>query len=618
MKKYKGFVLMFFDLLIVNINFVLTVFVRFDFNFYFDRIEEPIEILFITITLVYLLAFSVAKTNRSIWDRIGVDEGLRIFVANLIATSILISFKYVGFLAGLPGSIIVLLFFINTLFQEITRFSYRMFRTLVLRRNKIKREGSKRLLIYGAGNAGALIANEITNSPDFNSYVIGFIDDNPYLKGKFVAGHIVYGNHSILEKIIDEHSVDEIIVAMPSETLENQKEALSRVYKTGFPVKTVTSSEVLMTSNSLKNSLKEVDILDLLQRKEIILDDEEIRNSIEGQSILVTGGAGSIGSELVRQILKHNPSEITILDINENSLYSLQQEIIRKTREGLISESIKVNAYIASIRDYKNLEWIFSTHNFNLVFHAAAHKHVPLMEESPQEAIKNNIFGTRNLIECCNKFKVDRFINISTDKAVNPTNVMGATKRFNEMMLQSQTNTHTKFVAVRFGNVLGSNGSVVPLFKKQIKNGGPVTVTHPDITRYFMTIPEAVSLVLQAETYAKGGEIFVLDMGEPVKILDLAENIIKLTGYKPYVDIKIEFSGLRPGEKLYEELLMAEEGLVNTRNKMIFIAKPIVVEASKINEYLSVFRDVVENSHDRERIILALKNAVPTYKVEGE
>ncbi|QIK70024.1 polysaccharide biosynthesis protein [Erysipelothrix sp. HDW6C] len=420
----------------------------------------------------------------------------------------------------------------------------------------------------------------------------------------------------MLNKVIDQHSVDEIIVAMPSASIEKQKEVLARVYKTGFPVKTVTSSEVLISNPSLKNSLKDVDILDLLQRKEIDLDDSEIRKSIHGKSVLVTGAGGSIGSELVRQILKHEPTEITLIDISENGVYALQQEIVRKTREGLINDAIKVNVYIASIREYDSLERIFAQHNFDLVFHAAAHKHVPLMETSPQEAIKNNIFGTKNLIDCCNKFKVERLVNISTDKAVNPTNVMGATKRFIEMMLQSQKNTDTKFVAVRFGNVLGSNGSVVPLFKKQIKNGGPVTVTHPDIVRYFMTIPEAVSLVLQAETFAKGGEIFVLDMGEPVKILDLAENIITLTGYKPYVDIKIEFTGLRPGEKLYEELLMAEEGLMKTENELIFTAKPIVFEQEDIMNKLEILKNVVDSKHDRGEIIEALQTVVTTYTPE--
>ena len=381
-------------------------------------------------------------------------------------------------------------------------------------------------------------------------------------------------------------------------------------FKLGLPVKSVSSSNILFDEPNLKKSLKEVDILDLLQRKEIVINDNEVRNSIEGKNVLVTGAAGSIGSELVRQIVTFNPSKVVLVDLNENAMYGLQQELEASNRV----ENIEMHYLIASIRDKFRLDQIFKENNVDLVFHAAAHKHVPLMENSPKEAIKNNILGTKNLIDLAKKYEVQKFVNISTDKAVNPTNVMGATKRFNEMLLQSQNNdSKTKFMAVRFGNVLGSNGSVVPFFRKQIAAGGPVTVTHKDITRYFMTIPEAVSLVLLAETYAKGGEIFVLNMGEPVKILDLAEQMITLSGFKPYEDIDITFTGLRPGEKLYEELLMDEEGLTKTDNELIFIAHPVVTPMEELLEHISRFEEILKLEVSREEIYESIKKAVPTF-----
>lgn len=347
-----------------------------------------------------------------------------------------------------------------------------------------------------------------------------------------------------------------------------------------------------------------------------MLDDTEISKSIVGKRILVTGGAGSIGSELVRQIITYKPLLLVLLDINENGLYAIQQEINIMRRDGRIDNTTELKFYVGTVRDKKSIERIFMNNEFDIVFHAAAHKHVPLMETSPAEALKNNVFGTFNLIELAKKYKVKKFLNVSTDKAVNPTNVMGATKRFNEMLLQSQDSSDTKFVAVRFGNVLGSNGSVVPLFKEQIASGGPVMVTHPEIIRYFMTIPEAVSLILEATTFANGGEIFVLDMGEPVKILDLAKRVITLSGYVPNRDIDISYSGLRPGEKLYEELLMSEEGLERTSNNLIHVAKPIAIDKNILMKHFNALRTLIDDLAPMEEIIETLEQAVPTFKHE--
>lgn len=614
MKKNRNVFLMVYDLIIVLVSYVFALFVRFDFNLsktlnYTGFYENLIVVVF-----VYLIVFKMLRLDKSIWAKVSIDEGMRIIVGNLLGALIMILFT-VLIRRGIPLSVIFIAFLLNTLLQEGVRFSYRLYRLMSFRQKINKNKNHKRYLIYGAGDAGVMILREILNNDNFNGYVVGFIDDNPLLKNKTILGTPVFGDDSILTQIVTQQGVQEIIVAMPSQNIQVQKKILEKVFELGIPVKNVSSSEMLLNGNPLNQVLKKVDIVDLLQRKEIVLDSEEIENSIMNKHVAVTGAGGSIGSELVRQIIKYKPSSLTLIDINENSLYSLQQEIMMLKRDNVEGYDVPLNVYIGSIRDPKNMDNIFKHHRFNLVFHAAAHKHVPLMETSPQEAIKNNILGTKNLIEVSKRYKVDKFINISTDKAVNPTNVMGATKRFNEMMLQSQSpEEHTKFVAVRFGNVLGSNGSVIPLFKKQIEAGGPVCVTHKEITRYFMTIPEAVSLILQAETYAQGGEIFVLDMGKPVKILDLAEKVITLSGFKPYEDIKIEFTGLRPGEKLYEELLMAEEGLTKTKNELIFIAHPLHSSREQMIEYTEKFKEEVSKGASHTVLLGILYEAVPTFK----
>lgn len=617
MNKKRGTILLSYDVTVVIFSYILAIGLRYDFRFNKALGHPGFLKTLPLIGFVYLVVFYLFKTYRTVWERVSIEEGFRIAAANATASIIIWVFVIINPVRLIPLSVVFIAFFLNTLFQEAIRFTYRYYRIRRIARNRSKQKNLKRVLIYGAGNSGSFIAKEISMSKDYNYFLVGFIDDNPLLKGNFVSNHIVFGDKSLLDKVITQHVVDEIIVAMPNQLMSKQQEVKQSVYKYGLPIHTISSSKSLFVGMDLKKTLKKVDILDLLQRKEIVLNDSKVRSSIVGKSVLVTGAAGSIGSELVRQILTFNPRKIVLVDLNENALYALQMELTNQIRNDLVNPNIQLIFLIASIRDEHRIDAIFKDNQFDLVFHAAAHKHVPLMEESPKEAIKNNILGTKNLIDAANRHNVDKFVNISTDKAVNPTNVMGATKRFNEMLLQSQKDiSRTKFMAVRFGNVLGSNGSVVPHFTKQIAAGGPVTVTHKDITRYFMTIPEAVSLVLQAETYAEGGEIFVLNMGEPVKIVNLAEQMITLSGFTPYDDIEIEFTGLRPGEKLFEELLMAEEGLTETENELIFIAKPILISSKELMQHVDNFEKLIERDVTKVEVIEVLKRAVPTFSSE--
>lgn len=615
MKKHRGIFLLAFDVVVVVGAYVFALIIRYDFGYSKAIRHEGFTEMIPIIIVVYLVVFVITRTHRTVWEKISVEEGFKIIIANSIGAFTLVLITANNDKHSIPLSVIVIAFLLNTLVQESVRFSYRIYRFSRIRKNRKKQKHFKRVLIYGAGNSGAFIANEIVSNNFYDNYVVGFIDDNPLLKGSYVSGHVVFGGQTVLEKVINQHVIDEIIIAMPNQSQKEQNEIKSIVFKLGVPMRSIASSKVLVEGMNLKQTLRRVDLLDLLQRKEIIINDSKVRTSIEGKTILVTGGAGSIGSEIVRQILSFNPTKIVIIDLNENALYSLQQELNMVLNEYYGNSKTSIDFFIASIRDEHRIDKIFNRFKFDMVFHAAAHKHVPLMETSPKEAIKNNILGTRNLIDMSKKYNVDKFVNISTDKAVNPTNVMGATKRFSEMMLQSENgDSSTKFMAVRFGNVLGSNGSVVPFFTKQIEAGGPVTVTHPDITRYFMTIPEAVSLVLQAETYAKGGEIFVLNMGEPVKIVDLAKQMITLSGFIPNKDIMIEYVGLRPGEKLYEELLMDEEGMSETDNELIYIAKPIITPQDEIKAHITKLKEVCKSTLSNDEVKQVLMGIVPTYK----
>lgn len=481
-------------------------------------------------------------------------------------------------------------------------------------------EGGERTLIVGAGNAGRMIVREIhnakeqndVNNPSKNIIPICFVDDDLKKLNQKIEGIPVVGTCPEIVKICDEYRIDNIIVAIPSCEEEEKRKILDYCSATECKIKIIPYLGELLFDDGhtqLISQAKEIKIEDLLGRKPIEFDRKEIHDLINGKVCLVTGGGGSIGSELVRQIAKNDPKQIIIVDIYENNAYDIQQELVLE-----YGTKLNLVTLISSVRDYDKMELIFKTYRPELVFHAAAHKHVPLMETVPEEAVKNNIFGTFNVATLAEKYKAKKFVMISTDKAVNPTNVMGATKRACEMIIQykAQHSTDTEFVTTRFGNVLGSNGSVIPLFRRQIENGAPVTVTHPDIIRYFMTIPEAVSLVLEAGAMAKGGEIFVLDMGAPVKITTLAENLIRMYGKVPYKDVPIIFTGLRPGEKLFEELLMDEEGLKSTQNKKIFIGNQIKIDETDMLSKLEVLKKTAENN-DSEKTVELLAELVPTF-----
>lgn len=468
---------------------------------------------------------------------------------------------------------------------------------------------AKNLLIIGAGMGAREIIITIKNSMRDRYNIVGIIDDNKNKLNHYILGIKVIGTRYEIPRFAKEYDVDEIFFAINKIDAVSRRKILEICQETGVKTRVLPTTEEVIDRQGAMNSLRNVQIEDLLGRDPIELDNKNIKNLIKDKTILVTGGGGSIGSELCRQIIKYKPQNLVILDIYENTLYDIERELEADY------PTANIKAIIGSVRDKERLEEVFNKYKPNVVFHAAAHKHVPLMETSPLEAIHNNVFGTYNVVNCADKFGVEKFVLISTDKAVNPTNIMGASKRVCEMIVQTKNKTSkTDFVAVRFGNVLGSNGSVIPLMKKQIEKGGPVTVTHKEITRYFMTIPEAVQLILQAVTYAKGGEIFVLDMGEPVKIYDLTVSLIRLMGYEPNVDIPIIITGLRPGEKLYEELLMAEEGLVSTKHDKIFITQPMHLEEKELNEKLYELGNIKYNEdYSIEKVKEVMKNVVPTY-----
>ena len=532
----------------------------------------------------------------------GINEAVRV-LASLLAMAL---FNFIFCLFSnkiLPAmAVLLLLFWIDGLL--LTRFSLRLYRSVSFKLNK--KLSYTRVMVVGAGSAGALIIREMQASQKVKYWPVCVIDDDPEKYHTRIHGVPVVGTRNDIAEAATRYAIQRIFVAMPSTAPAAVKEITELCVATGIRVQVLPAVYQMLDGSVVMNRMRDVNIDDLLGRDPIRVDNSAIFESIRDCVVLVTGGGGSIGSELCRQIAAHQPRRLIIFDIYENNAYDIQQELVRRHPE------LDLRVLIGSVRERDRIRAIFAEERPQIVFHAAAHKHVPLMEDSPHEAIKNNVFGTLHVAEAAEEFGVDRFVLISTDKAVNPTNVMGATKRICEMIVQdlARRAAHTDFVAVRFGNVLGSNGSVIPLFKRQIEAGGPVTVTHKDIIRYFMTIPEAVSLVLQAAAFAKGGEIFVLDMGEPVKILTLAENLIRLSGYKPYEDIDIEFTGLRPGEKLYEELLMDEEGLQTTENKMIHIGKPLDIDSDALRRSLDALRIAMYEEKDIRPLIREL---VSTY-----
>lgn len=501
-------------------------------------------------------------------------------------------------MVGLLGTRVIIRFILNSILQE-----------------KEKNDGKKyNILIIGAGYAGRDIIRNIKQTMNEKYSIVGIIDDDKSKLHCLINGVEVIGNRNDIIKICNTKNVDEIFFAISKIDKKKKKDILAICQETGKKIRILPTTEDIIKNKNLFQNLRDVDIEDILGRDPVVLDNKQIGKIIENRPILVTGAGGSIGSELCRQIIKYNPSKLIMFDIYENNLYDIQLELKAEYKH------IEIDAIIGSVRDIKRLEKVFEEYHPYLVFHAAAHKHVPLMEDSPLEAIKNNVFGTYNVASCADKYESKKMILISTDKAVNPTNIMGATKRLCEMIIQVKNkNSKTEYAAVRFGNVLGSNGSVVPIFKKQIAEGGPVTVTHKDIIRYFMTIPEAAQLVLQAMSYAKGGEIFILDMGEPVKIYDLAVSLIKLSGYEPGIDIPIVFTGLRPGEKLYEELLMKEEGLQKTENKKIYIGELTDLDEKDILEKLAKLQHLVNDENTPiQEIKETMHEVVPTYIIKQE
>ncbi len=606
---YRRTCLIIYDIISVILASYLAILARYEFHV--DTIPQyfmhPIEMFLPVNIILTLLIFYIFRLYSSLWAFAGETELQNIVLSCVLSTFVdgmgMQFFKASSHQAVPKSYYLFYMFFLVTCIFA-SRFSYRFFRSL-----KHKQKNKKNLIsvmVIGAGEAGNVIIKEIVNS-NFSTMVIKcVIDDDKGKWGRYIQGIKVAGGRDKIVECADIYEVDEIIVALPSASRADIREILEICKDTNCKLRSLPGMYQLVNGEVNVSKLRDVEVEDLLGRDPISVDLDSILGYVQGKVVLVTGGGGSIGSELCRQIATHKPKQLVIVDIYENSVYDIQQELKQKYPD------LDMVVLIASVRNTNRMNYIFSQYKPHIVYHAAAHKHVPLMEDSPTEAIKNNVFGTFKTAQAAAMSGVQRFVMISTDKAVNPTNIMGASKRICEMIIQTfDKHYYTEFVAVRFGNVLGSNGSVIPLFRKQIAAGGPGTVTHPDIIRYFMTIPEAVSLVLQAGAYAKGGEIFVLDMGEPVKILTLAENLIKLSGYRVGEDIKIEFTGLRPGEKLYEELLMEEEGMRDTANKMIHIGKPIELDEQEFFCQLKELKDEcqVENSDIRPLI----RRIVPTY-----
>ncbi|MEE1028579.1 MAG: nucleoside-diphosphate sugar epimerase/dehydratase, partial [Agathobacter sp.] len=545
----------------------------------------------------------------SIWRFASISEFLRIIISYLVLIPVACLFQW-KLEIKMPYAFWIIGLMISFALTTASRFAYRLIRTgQKMFEQKSNSYAEERVMVIGAGNAGQLLIRELIMSSHLSAKACCIIDDNPAKKGRFLDGIPIVGNRHDIPEMVVKYNINKIIYAVPTTAGKDRKEILNICKDTGCQVQVIPGIYQMVDGKVSVSNLRPVSIEDLLGRDEVVVDNDQIHSFLEGKVIMVTGGGGSIGSELCRQIARENPKKLLIFDIYENNAYEIQQELRRKY------PNVHFETLIGSVRNTNRLESIFKEYKPDVIYHAAAHKHVPLMEESPNEAIKNNVFGTYKLSKAAAEFGVKKFVLISTDKAVNPTNIMGASKRLCEMIIQMMNrNTDTDFVAVRFGNVLGSNGSVIPLFKKQIEEGGPVTVTDPRIIRYFMTIPEAVALVLQAGLYAKGGEIFVLDMGDPVKIVDMARNLIRLSGYEPDVDIKIKYTGLRPGEKLYEEMLMSEEGLKETPNKLIHIGQPIEMDDELFAKQLSELEKACKAERSDIKQIVA--DIVKTYHPE--
>lgn len=608
----KALVLLFFDVISIMASYMAALLLRFDLIF--SNIPRGYLTGYIWSmpywVIISIVVFYGMRLYHSIWMFAGIDEAKRIVQSYMI----LLVFYGVGIFAmdlRMPRSYFLVGYVFSIMCTVGLRFGYRLLRSYLRSTRSSVETATDRVMIIGAGQAGKTLILEMQNSRHMKTKVCCVIDDNPNKKGRLLEGVPIVGNRYDIEEMVQEYGITRIVYAIPAASADDRKAILNICKQTGCKMQTVPGIYQLLNEEVSVSRLRDVEITDLLGRAQVKVNNSEILQTLSDKVILVTGGGGSIGSELCRQIAASSPKMLIIFDIYENNAYTIQQELKR------LYPDMKLITLIGSVRNTRRIDTVIETYRPDIIFHAAAHKHVPLMEDSPNEAIKNNVEGTYKTALAAAKHGVKKFVLISTDKAVNPTNIMGASKRLCEMIIQMMDrHSDTDFVAVRFGNVLGSNGSVIPLFKKQIAEGGPVTVTDKRMIRYFMTIPEAVSLILQASYYAHGGEIFVLDMGEPVKIDDMARNLIRLSGYVPDEDIKIVYTGLRPGEKLYEELLMDEEGITETENELIFIGKPIKMDDADFMKKLDLLDEASRGESDRIKEIVA--EIVPTYHPDRE
>ena len=599
------------DMFAVMASSALSLYVRYEFSFMSiePQFWKAIQDAYLVNVFVTLIIFYIFRLYNSVWRYASDTELVNVVIAVTIC-AVMQPVIFWMLDTRVPRSFPFFYAFFMAIFTGGVRFSYRFLRMVQNSRlNHYNTPERQNYMIVGAGASGNAILQEVQSSKYLSMHVACFIDDNPGCQGKYLRGVPIVGGREKIAESVEKYDIDEIIIAIPSASRSALKPLIEICKETGRRIQILPGMYQIIKGDVNVSNLREVQIEDLLGRDPIEVNVDEIIGYVQDKVVLVTGGGGSIGSELCRQVARHNAKQLIILDVYENNAYEIQQELRRDYPE------LDLVVLIGSVRNTMRVEDIFREYRPDIVYHAAAHKHVPLMEDSPNEAIKNNVFGTLKVATAADRYGTGKFVLISTDKAVNPTNIMGASKRICEMVIQNMNRkSKTEYVAVRFGNVLGSNGSVVPLFKKQIEKGGPVTVTHPDIIRYFMTIPEAVSLVLQAGAYAKGGEIFVLDMGEPMKILDLAKNMIKLSGYRVDEDIKIEFTGLRPGEKMYEELLMREEGLKETANRMIYIGRPIEYDDELFERQLERLQQASVNESQDIRTLV--QEIVPGYQYE--